>query len=120
MVLSYTTSPAYHVIAEKSERYKAAAFSEGHYVQIEVAGLTRTSDDKDLARQFLTFMTGPDFQSIIPETNWMMPAAKTKDPLPAAFDALVKPEKTFLMASDEVAANRKAWIDEWLAAMSAK
>ncbi|KNY13933.1 thiamine ABC transporter substrate-binding protein [Shinella sp. SUS2] len=120
MVLSYTTSPAYHVIAEKTERYKAAAFSEGHYVQIEVAGLTRTADDKDLARQFLTFMTGPDFQSIIPETNWMMPAAKTKDPLPAAFDALVKPEKTFLMSSDEVAANRKAWIDEWLAAMSAK
>ena len=120
MVLSYTTSPAYHVIAEKSERYKAAAFSEGHYVQIEVAGLTRTSDDKDLARQFLNFMTGPDFQSIIPETNWMMPAAKTRDPLPAAFDALVKPEKTFLMSSDEVAANRKAWIDEWLAVMSAK
>ena len=120
MVLSYTTSPAYHVIAEKTERYKAAAFSEGHYVQIEVAGLTRTADDKDLARQFLTFMTGPDFQTIIPETNWMMPAGKTKDPLPAAFDALVKPEKTFLMSSDEVAANRKAWIDEWLAAMSAK
>lgn len=120
MVLSYTTSPAYHVIAEQSERYKAAAFSEGHYVQIEVAGLTRTADDKDLARQFLTFMTGPDFQSIIPETNWMMPAAKTKDSLPAAFDALVKPEKTFLMPSDEVAANRKAWIDEWLAAMSAR
>jgi thiamine transport system substrate-binding protein len=120
MVLSYTTSPAYHVIAEKSERYKAAAFSEGHYVQIEVAGLTRTSDDKALAKQFLTFMPGPDFQSIIPETNWMMPAAATRDPLPAAFDALVKPEKTFLMSSDEVAANRKAWIDEWVAAMSGK
>ncbi|WP_119257851.1 thiamine ABC transporter substrate binding subunit [Shinella zoogloeoides] len=120
MVLSYTTSPAYHVIAENTERYKAAAFSEGHYIQIEVAGLTRTSHDKDLARQFLTFMTGPDFQSIIPETNWMMPAAKTRDPLPAAFDALVKPKKTFLMPSEEVAANRKAWIDEWLGAMSAK
>jgi len=120
MVLSYTTSPAYHVIAENTERYKAAAFSEGHYVQIEVAGMTRTSDDKDLARQFLTFMTGPDFQSVIPETNWMMPVGKTKEPLPAAFDALVKPEKTFLMSSEEVAANRKAWIDEWLSAMSAK
>jgi thiamine transport system substrate-binding protein len=119
MVLSYTTSPAYHVIAENTQRYRAAAFSEGHYVQIEVAGITRTSDDKDLARQFLTFMTGPDFQSIIPETNWMMPAAATRDPLPAAFDELVKPDNTFLMSSDNVAANRKAWIDEWLAAMSA-
>ncbi len=120
MVLSYTTSPAYHVIAEGTERYKAAAFAEGHYVQIEVAGMTRTASDKDLARDFLAFMVGPDFQSIIPETNWMMPAFATREPLPAAFDALVKPEKTFLMSPDEVAANRRAWIDEWLAAMSGK
>lgn len=120
MVLSYTTSPAYHVIAEGTGRYKAAAFAEGHYIQIEVAGMTRTARDADLARAFLAFMTGPDFQSIIPETNWMMPAAATHEPLPAAFEALVKPEKTFLMAPEDVAANRKAWIDEWLAAMSAK
>ena len=118
MVLSYTTSPAYHTIAEETERYQAAAFSEGHYVQIEVAGMTKAADDPALAKAFLTFMTGPDFQSIIPETNWMMPAGATRDPLPEAFDRLVKPEKTFLMSPEEVEANRKAWIDEWLAAMA--
>src|SRR5690606_14844520 len=32
MVLSYTTSPAYHMIAEKTERYQAASFAEGHYL----------------------------------------------------------------------------------------
>lgn len=120
MVLSYTTSPAYHMVAEDTERYQAAAFSEGHYVQIEVAGMTKTSHDPELARKFLAFMTGPEFQSIIPETNWMMPVAATKEPLPAAFDKLVKPEHTFLFSADEVAANRKAWIDEWLSAMSAQ
>src|SRR5690606_9934534 len=119
MVLSYTTSPAYHMIAENTERYQAAAFSEGHYVQVEVAGMTKPADDPALARQFLTFMTGPDFQSIIPETNWMMPAGPTHGPLPEAFERLVKPEKTFLMSPEEVEANRKAWIDEWLAAMAA-
>ncbi|MFC3072313.1 thiamine ABC transporter substrate binding subunit [Shinella pollutisoli] len=120
MVLSYTTSPAYHMIAENTERYKAAAFAEGHYVQIEVAGLTKAGKDKALARDFLAFMTGPDFQSIIPETNWMMPAAATRDPLPEAFDRLVKPEKTFLYSPEAVAENRKAWIDEWLSVMSAR
>ena len=118
MVLSYTTSPAYHMIAEETERYQAAAFSEGHYVQIEVAGMTKAAEDPALAKAFLSFMTGPDFQSIIPETNWMMPAGATRDPLPEAFDRLVKPEKTFLMSPEEVEANRKAWIDEWLAAMA--
>ncbi|WP_104665437.1 thiamine ABC transporter substrate binding subunit [Ensifer adhaerens] len=118
MVLSYTTSPAYHMVAENSERYQAAAFSEGHYIQIEVAGMTRNAGEPELAKQFLAFMTGPDFQSIIPTTNWMMPVAATKEPLPDAFNRLVKPENTFLLPSEEVAKNRKAWIDEWLAAMS--
>jgi thiamine transport system substrate-binding protein len=48
----------------------------------------------------------------------MMPVSKTSEPLPDAFGKLVNPSKTFLMSSDEVAKNRKAWIDEWLAAMS--
>ena len=118
MVLSYTTSPAYHMVAESTDRYQAAAFSEGHYIQIEVAGMTKSAKEPALAKDFLSFMTGPEFQSIIPTTNWMMPVAATKEPLPEAFGKLVNPEKTYLMSSDEVAANRKAWIDEWLAAMS--
>ncbi|CDN56049.1 Thiamine-binding periplasmic protein [Neorhizobium galegae bv. officinalis bv. officinalis str. HAMBI 1141] len=118
MVFSYTTSPAYHVIEEKTDRYQAASFSEGHYIQIEVAGMLKGAKEKDLAKQFLKFMVSPAFQDIIPTTNWMMPAAKTSQPLPDAFNKLVQPTKTFLMGSDEVAKNRQAWIDEWLTAMS--
>lgn len=118
MVLSYTTSPAYHMVAEGSDRYKAAAFSEGHYLQIEVAGITTTGKDNPLAKQFLSFMTGPGFQDVIPETNWMFPAGKTDKKLNPAFDTLVKPATTLAFAPEEIAANRKAWVDEWLAAMS--
>ncbi len=118
MVLSYTTSPAYHMVAENTERYQAAAFSEGHYIQIEVAGLVKGAPQKDLARQFLSFMVTPGFQDTIPTNNWMMPAAATSEPLPEAFGKLVSPEKTFLMTPEEVATHRKAWIDEWLAAMT--
>ncbi len=118
MVLSYTTSPAYHMVAENTDRYQAAAFSEGHYIQIEVAGLLKNAPHKDLARDFLKFMVTPGFQDTIPTNNWMMPVSATSQPLPDAFGKLVNPAKTFLMSPDEVARNRKAWIDEWLAAMS--
>ena len=118
MVLSYTTSPAYHMIEEKTQRYQAAAFSEGHYLQVEVAGLLASSLRKDLARAFLTFMTGPRFQDVIPTTNWMFPAGRTSQALPDPFGQLVKPATTLMMAPDEVAANRKAWVGEWLDAMS--
>jgi thiamine transport system substrate-binding protein len=114
MVLSYTTSPAYHVIAENTERYKAAPFAEGHYLQVEVAGLIEASPEKELAKSFLTFMMGPGFQDQIPTNNWMFPAGETSAPLPPAFDALVKPEKTLLFSPQEVEQNRRAWIDEWL------
>lgn len=118
MVLSYTTSPAYHVIAENTDRYKAAEFAEGHYLQIEVAGLIDASPGRALAEKFLRFMMEPGFQDHIPTNNWMFPAGLTSAPLPAAFDTLVKPSKSLLYTPDEVAKNRRQWIDEWLNAMA--
>ncbi len=118
MVLSYTTSPAYHMVAEETNRYQAAEFSEGHYLQIEVAGLLANAPDKDLARKFLGFMMTPEFQNEIPTNNWMLPAAPLTMELPEAFTKLVSPEKTFLYSPEEVAESRAAWIEEWLGAMS--
>lgn len=118
MVLSYTTSPAYHMIAEGNERYQAAAFSEGHYLQIELAAKTKAGADNPYADAFLKFMVSPAFQDIIPETNWMLPAAATSAPLNPVFDQMVQPDKALMIAPDDVAANRKAWLDEWLEVMS--
>ncbi len=63
-------------------------------------------------------MLSPGFQDQIPTSNWMLPAAATSAPLPAAFDALVKPEKTLLFTPEEVNDKRRAWIDEWLNALA--
>jgi thiamine transport system substrate-binding protein len=87
-------------------------------MQIEVAGMTKSAKNKELARRFLAFMVSPGFQDLVPETNWMYPAAATSGPLPAAFDTLVKPSKSLIFPSEEVARNRKAWTEEWLAATS--
>ena len=118
LVLSYTTSPAYHLIAENSDKYAAAAFAEGHYLQVEVAAVVKGSQKTDLAGRFLAFVTGPGFQDHIATGNWMFPAGNTSKPLPEQFGMLVKPAKTFLFSSDEVAANRREWIAEWLDVMS--
>jgi thiamine transport system substrate-binding protein len=118
MVLSYTTSPAYHEVAEKTSRYQAASFSEGHYLQIEVAGLVEASPEKALAQKFMAFMMTPEFQDFIPTNNWMLPAGATAAPLPDAFGKIVVPAKTLLFSPDEVFKNRRAWMDEWLNALS--
>jgi thiamine transport system substrate-binding protein len=118
MVLSYTTSPAYHIIAENETRFAAASFAEGHYLQVEVAGRLASSGQPELAARFLAFMLSPAFQSVIPTTNWMFPAVDPPEGLPPAFAELTVPAKALLIEPGEVAANRKRWIDEWLAAMS--
>lgn len=118
LVLSYTTSPAYHAIAEEDDRFAAADFEEGHYMQIEVAGILKSSKQKELAKQFMSFMLSADFQTIIPTNNWMYPAALTANSLPEVFKTLVDPAPVHLMTDEEVSANRKQWVDEWLEAMS--
>ena len=117
MVLSYVTSPAYHMIAEKNDRYQAAEFSEGHPIQIEVAGMTRTKN-QELARSFLEFMISPAFQDIIPENNWMLPVAATSQPLNPVFGKLIQPKVTLTVTPEDSAKNRKAYVDEWLGATS--
>lgn len=117
MVLSYQTSPAYHIIAEGEDRYRAAIFEDGHALQVEVAGMVASTDQPDLAREFLAFMTTDGFQSAIPEGNWMYPATAVPN-LPATFAELPRPEISFLVPPETVQANRTDWINEWLAAMT--
>jgi thiamine transport system substrate-binding protein len=114
MVLSYSTSPAYHVGAEKKTNYKAASFAEGHYLHVEVAALVRTSNQPELARRFLAFVLSNEFQSAMPEGNWMFPAKLPPEGLPASFRDLIQPAKAFLMSPEEVQRKRRAFTDEWL------
>ncbi len=118
MVLSYTTSPAYHLIAEGDASKAAAPFSEGHYMQVEVAGKLASTDQPELADRFLAFMLTDAFQAIIPTTNWMYPAAIPDAGLPDGFETLIQPAKPLLMSAAEARAARGPALDEWLNALS--
>jgi thiamine transport system substrate-binding protein len=115
MVLSYTTSPAYHRIAEEDDRYEAALFEEGNYMQVEVAAMLARSKQPELARKFLAFMLTPGFQGAIPTGNWMYPTIALADGLPQGFDAPLAGDRVLSLGPDQVAEGRKAWIAEWLA-----
>ncbi len=112
MVLSYTTSPAYHLIVENDPRFAAAPFREGHYTQIEVAGILASSPNQQLANDFLAYLISPEAQGIIPATNWMYPVADIE--LPEGFDTLFVPQKTLLLDDMTVTENAAGWIGEML------
>lgn len=117
MVLSYTTSPAYHLIAESDDTKAAALFDEGHYMQIEVAGKLAATDQPELADRFLDFMLTDAFQSALPQTNWMYPAVTPASGLPEGFDNF-RPAKSLLMTPAEAQSARDPALAEWQAALA--
>ncbi|MEN3792093.1 thiamine ABC transporter substrate binding subunit [Fulvimarina sp. MAC3] len=116
LVVSYSTSPAYHMIEEDTERYQAADFSEGLYLQIEVAGMLKSAKQPELAREFLDFILTSDFQSVIPTGNWAYPVIEGIE-LPEAFGKLIQVENPIYIDPETVAENRQAWTQEWLEAL---
>ncbi len=114
-VLSYTTSPAYHMVAEKKNNYKAISFKEGNYMQTEIAAKLNTTKHEKLANRFMKFILSKDFQTHIPTGNWMYPVIDVE--LPKEFSSLpsVKPLE---LSPKDVAKNTKAWIKTWQKASS--
>jgi thiamine transport system substrate-binding protein len=115
MVLSYTTSPSYHAIAEQDARFAYADFAEGYVPQVEVAGVLKTAKQPELARQFLAYLVTPEAQAVIPTTNWMYPVLDIGDALPADFGE--PPAKVLPLDEATIATSTKAWVDEALAAL---
>ncbi|MEX1058453.1 MAG: thiamine ABC transporter substrate binding subunit [Natronospirillum sp.] len=115
-VLSYTTSPAYHMVAEDSDRYQAAAFTEGHVAQVEVGAVSAHTSNFALAQDFLRFIVEEDAQKILPVTNWMLPV-RTGVALPDAFDALITPQRIGY-SPEEIHQSRQDWIRTWRNAVS--
>ncbi|MCX8875575.1 thiamine ABC transporter substrate binding subunit [Vibrio parahaemolyticus] len=116
LVLSYTTSPAYHLIAENDSKFATANFAEGHYMQVEVAAKVKGAKNSELADQFMNFILSDEFQSAMPTGNWMYPVTDVE--LPKGFETLNVPSKSLSFSADEVAKMRKSWIREWQSALT--
>lgn len=117
MVLSYNTSPAYHIAFEEDDTKKAAIFDEGHYGFFELVAKTSTTDNPH-ADTFMEFVLSDAFQSAIPMTNFSYPSAQTSSEWPEVFANLPAPEKTIFLNEDEAEAIRAEAIEEWRRALS--
>ncbi|RJL04920.1 thiamine ABC transporter substrate-binding protein [Paracoccus aestuarii] len=118
MVLSYTTSPAYHIAAEDDVTKRAAIFPEGHYFMTEVAGQLAGSDQPELAQAFMDWIVTPEFQQVVPLANWSLPAALPEDQWPQVMRDLPRPDTTLFYSEDEAEALRQPALDEWLRAFN--
>ena len=118
MVLSYTTSPAYHIAAEDDLTKHAAIFPEGHYFMAELVAQVASTDQPELAQDFMDWVLTPDFQKVIPLANWSLPAKLQQEEWPEVMRDLPRPDKTLFYSEQEADAMRQPALDEWLRAFS--
>jgi thiamine transport system substrate-binding protein len=117
LVLSYTTSPAYHLEYEQTERYQALIFEKGNYLQIEGMGILRGAPHPEAARQYIDFILTEDFQVEIPLTNWMYPVVPVV-PTPDSFRLAPRPKLSLQLPAEAISKLQERWIDAWVRLVS--
>ncbi len=116
IVISYTTSPVYHVMNENTDRYQTLIFPEGHEATIEGMGILKTSKNKENAKVFIDFIL-TDAQKDIAVMNSMYPANNETE-LPDAYNkAAPKPDK--IMTSSTLTNEKKnKMLESWTEVMT--
>ncbi len=110
LVLSYVTSPIYHLIEEKNANYKSLEFTDGHPAQIEFAGVPDSCQNCEAAIKFVQFMQTPEAQKIIMSKNYMLPMYKPAQDA-TAFDTI----KIYKLLSKPLPSKEELqrWLNIW-------
>lgn len=116
LVLSYSTSPLYHLLSEQKDHYAATQFSEGGVLQIETAAKINRGENH-CADQFVEFLIHPSSQKTLVKRNVMLPVIN--QPIEPHYDALkAKQLKATLADTRQVnSQNLKKWIAVWQQAL---
>ena len=112
IVLSYGTSPVYHLLYDKTERFQALVLDGAAYAQIEAASIIKNTPNLKNAQLLLDYILSPDFQQLIPENQFMYPAID-KIGLPPSFKIAAQAKRILNLPPEKVAANLDRWLEEW-------
>ena len=110
IVISYTTSPVYHVMWEDTTRYQALLFTDGHEATIEAAGIVKGTKHREEAQAFIDFLLTAA-QIDLANANSMYPVNGSIE-LPAAYDYAPVPEKIFTGSSELVSQLVAQWTEQ--------
>jgi thiamine transport system substrate-binding protein len=117
LVVSYATSPAaevYFADPKPADAPTANLLPPGQtFRQIEFAGILKGTQNPDLARQWLDFMLGEQFQADIPLQMWVYPA-RSGTPLPEVLTKYAQvPAQPASITPEQIEAGREKWLKAW-------
>lgn len=117
MVVSYGTSPAAEVMFAQTPLKDSPTASiigpDTCFRQIEFVGILKGTAHQSLARKFVDFMLGAQFQADMPAQMFVYPVVPGIG-LPEAFTKYSQvPSQPATLPPDQIATNRDAWIQAW-------
>lgn len=114
IVLSYLTSPAYHIDQESTDRYQAIPISDDYLQQTEYVARVNRPVPSAAAQDFITYMQSASVQNQIATTQWMFPIDETAT-LPEAYNQIITPseDQILTLADTTIATNYTSWLQEW-------
>ena len=117
MVVSYASSPAAEVVFAETPLDDAPTRSiigpDACFRQIEFVGILKGTEQLALAEKFVDHMLGKEFQEDMPLQMFVYPVNPNAS-LPEEFVKYAQvPEHPASLTSEEIAANRDRWIQEW-------
>ena len=112
IVLSYDTSPAYHLHFENESRYKNLFFEGKAFAQIEFAGIINGTKNKKNAEACIDFILTEGFQALIPLNQFMYPVHPDAE-VPEAFAEAGKAEVLVSIDGETVSEEFDTWLLEW-------
>lgn len=114
IVLSYLTSPAYHIDQEGTERYKAIPIKEGYVQQAEGVAVVTGATAAILGQQFVDYVVTPAVQNNIATTQWMWPVDNTAT-LPQAYANIITPSTPdqILSVTPANLTSFDSWLTDW-------
>jgi thiamine transport system substrate-binding protein len=115
IVLSYLTSPAYHIDQEDSVQFQAIPMTEGYLRQVEGVAIVTGTDASIAAQSFVDYMLSDAVQNEIPRTQWMWPVLGDASSWPAAYDQIITPttDEVLTVSPATLRANYQTWLNEW-------
>jgi thiamine transport system substrate-binding protein len=112
IVLSYETSPAYHIEFEKTDRYANLFFDDQAYAQVETAGVLKNAANRKNAERFMDHIVSKEFQELIPLTQFMYPVHPDAA-LPESFSRAGRAKNLVNLDGTEAARNFDRLLKAW-------
>ncbi len=112
IVLSYESSPPYHIEFEDTDRYRNLILDDHGYAQIEVAGVLSGATNVENARRLIDFLLSVEFQQEIPLNQFMYPVRADVE-LPEAFDLVETAGTSIFLPVEHVDENFDEWLSDW-------